>query len=74
MAGFGAISLPWALALGLLYWVVKETGDLRQGGDFADGWIDAGFVVFGLLYTGQDWWPLALLGAATLDGLLRGKA
>lgn len=52
----------WALglALGVLYWLAKERGDLRRGGDLKDGIEDALMVSMGAWY-GPWWWPAAMI-------------
>lgn len=48
--GFGAALCQltgWVLPIPVLYWVLKERRDLRLGGSFWDGIIDAGFVGVG---------------------------
>lgn len=57
-----AWGLALALPLAAIYWLVKETGDLRRGGRFTDGIEDAVMVGLGAWY-GAGWWPLALCAA-----------
>ena len=60
-AGIGLAALRGALPL--IYWLVKERGDLRRGGSVRDGMIDTAFVASGLLAA----WPFyhaGLLAAA----------
>jgi hypothetical protein len=62
-AFFGAWGLAAALPLAGLYWLAKERGDLRRGGDVWDGLEDAVMVSLGAWY-GVAWWPALLIGAA----------
>jgi hypothetical protein len=48
--------------IGAAYWMIKEAGDLKRGGDLRDGFEDAAFVWLGAYY-GPWWWPLLVLGA-----------
>jgi len=57
--GFG---LATGLALALVYWLVKERGDLRRGGAIMDGLEDAVMVWLGAWY-GAAWWPVLICGA-----------
>ena len=71
----------WADAMGrvgvaLIYWLVKEAGDLRRGGTLADGIEDAACVALGLFYAGQWWAPDAALGVGgylMLAGVVRAR-
>lgn len=57
-----------AVVVLILYWALKEWRDLRAGGGWRDGVIDAGFVGLGAL--ALSWpvlWPLALAGVVA-DG------
>lgn len=60
VSGFGLIGLLPALAIGALYWTVKERGDLRRGGALSDGIEDALGVAMGGLY-GFPHWPEAII-------------
>ena len=51
---------PLGLALGVLYWLAKERGDLWRGGDIKDGLEDAVMVSLGAWY-GPWWWPAVVL-------------
>lgn len=64
---FGWWGLGPAFAVALVYWLLKETGDLRRGGKFWDGIEDAICVGLGLWY-GTGWWPLmiCLMGAVIM--------
>ncbi len=42
----------------VLYWAVKELGDVSRGGDIKDGIRDALAVGLGALYPGPWWWAL----------------
>lgn len=53
LSGYG---LWFGLAVALVYWLVKERGDLRRGGAWADGAEDALLVWIGTYY-GPWWWP-----------------
>jgi hypothetical protein len=60
----------------VLYWLVKEAGDLRRGGTFWDGIEDAALVGLGLFYAGQWWAPgaaLVLGGYLMMIGARRAK-
>jgi hypothetical protein len=48
----------WLLIM-VVYWLIKERGDLKRGGSWRDGIWDAAFVGFGGLYVGAWWWPVA---------------
>lgn len=71
-----ALALPGWLAVAgrvtpvLIYWLIKERGDLRRGGSLRDGLVDTGFVGLGLFY-GAPWWPALVLGAAFAGAMLR---
>ena len=69
-APFGWWGLGAALAVAVVYWLVKERGDLRRGGDVWDGVEDAICVSLGAWY-GAIWWPVAVLVAA---GIILGSA
>jgi hypothetical protein len=60
-APFGWYGLGAALALALVYWLAKERGDLRRGGDMRDGLEDALMVSLGAFY-GPWWWPAVMIG------------
>ncbi|MDZ7904592.1 MAG: hypothetical protein U5N55_01500 [Cypionkella sp.] len=64
---FGSIE---PLVVLLLYWIIKEAGDLRRGGNKLDGIEDAAFVGFGAIY-GPAWWPFAVL-CLSLVAMVRG--
>jgi len=53
---FGGYGPPFALAVGGLYWLMKERGDLKRGGGLWDGVEDALMVTLGTYY-GPAWWP-----------------
>jgi len=57
--GFG---LATGLALALVYWLVKERGDLRRGGRWWDGAEDAVMVSLGA-WAGPWWWYGLVCGA-----------
>ncbi len=63
VSGFGLIGLFPALAIGVLYWIAKERGDLRRGGALSDGIEDALGVAMGGLY-GFPHWPEGVLATA----------
>lgn len=75
-AALAALTAPLAVAgavgraaLPVLYWFLKERGDLRRGGGLRDGLWDTAAVALGLAY-GAAWWPAAALLlalAAALD-------
>ena len=54
----------------LIYWLVKERGDLRRGGRVADGLTDAAFVGLGIFY-GEWWWPAGIMSLALIGALIR---
>ena len=56
------------VGLAVIYWMLKEAGDLKRGGDLRDGLEDAAFVWLGAFY-GPWWWPLLILGAMGCVGL-----
>lgn len=67
LLGAALAGLLWPLALGfgrlaiaLIYWAVKERGDLTRGGTLADGIEDAAMVWLGTWY-GPAWWPWAII-------------
>lgn len=67
----GAV-LSWGgFAIAVLYWVVKERGDLKRGGAWRDGFVDTGFVAVGLLYDGSIWWPVLVFVSAGVAALIR---
>ena len=77
LVGAAIVSLlpDWALVaasvrvlVAVLYWTLKEAGDLRRGGDLRDGLEDAAFVWLGAYY-GPWWWPILILGAMGCVGL-----
>ena len=59
----GGYGLAFGLAVATAYWLIKERGDLRRGGAWADGIEDALLVCIGTYY-GPWWWPLVLLAVA----------
>ena len=61
VAPLGLYGLPAAYLLGLVYWLAKERGDLRRGGDLRDGLEDAVMVSLGAFY-GPWWWPAVMIG------------
>lgn len=67
--GFG---LATGLALALVYWLVKERGDLRRGGAIMDGLEDAVMVWLGAWY-GAAWWPVLICGAGLYVMVARGR-
>jgi len=58
----GDLQWLYGLLVALAYWIVKETGDLRRGGDFADGLEDAACVYLGT-FCGPLWWPAVALAS-----------
>jgi hypothetical protein len=50
------------LCVAVIYWTVKEWGDLRRGGSLRDGLEDAACVALGLFYAGQWYAPMVCLG------------
>jgi len=66
MLGAGLVSLlgVWGLlpgmAVAVAYWWIKERGDLKRGGSWADGAEDMLLVWLGAFY-GPWWWPLVIL-------------
>lgn len=62
-APFGWHGIIAACLIASLYWVAKESGDLRRGGNLWDGIEDAICVSLGAWY-GPWWWPMAVLAAA----------
>lgn len=65
--------LPVAVAraaIPLAYWLLKERGDLKRGGNVVDGLVDTAFVAFGAIYAGQPWWPASVLALAALAALI----
>jgi hypothetical protein len=80
VAIIGADPQGWALAMslrlgiGAIYYLVKEVGDLRRGGQFWDGAEDALMVTLGSWLWGNPWWPLVILVvglALMISGALR---
>jgi len=61
---WGAGLVIMQIAVVLAYWTLKERGDLRRGGDLADGLEDAAMVGIGTFYVGPWEWPLVVLLAA----------
>jgi len=71
MLGAALVALLWPLGgawlaglrlvIGAAYWLVKEAGDLRRGGQVWDGIEDAAMVALGAWY-GPPWWPVAMVG------------
>lgn len=61
-APFGVWGLGGALVAAVAYWLAKERGDLRRGGELWDGAEDALMVGLGFWY-GVWWWPALILGA-----------
>jgi hypothetical protein len=61
VAPFGWYGLGAALGIALGYWLAKERGDLRRGGDLRDGLEDALMVSLGAFY-GPWWWPAVMIG------------
>jgi hypothetical protein len=57
---FGGYGLGAAFVLALAYWLAKERGDLRRGGDVRDGLEDALMVSLGAFY-GPWWWPAVMV-------------
>ena len=62
---------PW-WAVGVAYWAAKEWRDLRKGGNWHDGAIDAAMVAVGA--TLMPGWFVAALVLGGLDGIMRGRA
>lgn len=60
-AFMGAWGLVLAIPVALAYWLSKERGDLRRGGDVWDGAEDVLMVALGAWY-GPEWWPAMVLG------------
>lgn len=53
----------WAgLAVAVIYWLVKEWGDLGRGGTIRDGLEDTVMVWLGTFYVGPWWWPWLMVG------------
>ena len=69
LSGFGGAAAR--LAIGIAYWVIKERGDLKRGGSWRDGLVDAGFVMYGALY-GPWWWPLGVFALVAVGLTIRG--
>ena len=67
--GYG---LATGLALALVYWLVKERGDLRRGGAIMDGLEDAVMVWLGAWY-GAAWWPVMVCCAGLYVMVARGR-
>lgn len=65
VAPLGLYGLAPAYLLGLAYWLAKERGDLRRGGDWRDGLEDALMVSLGAWY-GPWWWPGVVLATGGL--------
>jgi len=57
----GAAGAGLRLGLAVVYAFAKERGDLRRGGTLRDGFIDSAFVAVGSFYTGDRWWPIAVM-------------
>ena len=70
LLGLGAPMIVRAAIVALIYWLAKERGDLRRGGDVWDGIEDAICVSLGAWY-GAIWWPVAVLVSA---GIILGSA
>lgn len=67
----GVTAAAARLALAALYWIAKERGDLRRGGSLRDGLIDAAFVGVGCFYTGDRWWPVAVMLTAAVGAWVK---
>ncbi|MDO5643693.1 MAG: hypothetical protein Q4G26_15075 [Paracoccus sp. (in: a-proteobacteria)] len=67
----GAAGAAARLGLAIGYWLIKERADLRRGGSLRDGLIDAGFVGVGAFYTGERWWPVAVMASVALGAWLK---
>ena len=57
---FGVWGGAAAFALAVVYWLIKERGDIGRGGDMRDGIEDALMVWLGCFY-GPWWWPALML-------------
>ena len=65
-------ALSWGgLAVGAVYWIVKERGDLKRGGAYKDGLFDTAFVIIGIAYEGPIWWPILVIVSAGVCGLMK---
>ena len=60
VAILGGWGLAFGIAVAVAYWLVKERGDLKRGGSWADGAEDALMVCLGAFY-GPWWWPLVIV-------------
>lgn len=64
-APLGLWGLAPAMGLAAVYWLAKERGDLRRGGQVLDGAEDAVMVMLGGWY-GPAWWPALVIGAGAV--------
>ncbi len=62
---FGLWGIVAACLIAAAYWLLKERGDLRRGGDLWDGIEDAICISLGAWY-GPWWWPAVALAAAAI--------
>lgn len=62
VAWFDAWGLGAGILLAVVYWAIKETADLRNGGSVWDGLEDTAMVGLGAWY-GAAWWPALIVVA-----------
>lgn len=67
----GAAGAVARLMITVAYWLAKERGDLKRGGSWRDGLIDAALVGFGAFYDGPRWWPVAAMVAICIGAVLK---
>ena len=73
-ACFAAAGYWWVgPVIAVVYWLLKESGDLRRGGAILNGLEDTAMVWLGTLY-GPVWWPwlmMACMGYVMAAGAWR---
>lgn len=67
----GASGAAARLVLTVVYWILKERGDLRRGGSLRDGIVDAALVGVGAFYSGPRWWPIAVIIAIAAGAIIK---
>lgn len=67
----GATAAIARLSLAIVYWFIKERGDLKRGGSLKDGLIDSAFVGVGAFYDGSRWWPIMVLLTVSLGAWIK---
>ncbi|MFV0409457.1 MAG: hypothetical protein ACK5LJ_07085 [Paracoccus sp. (in: a-proteobacteria)] len=67
----GAAGVAMRLLIAVMYWLIKERGDVRRGGGLRDGLVDTALVGVGAFYAGPRWWPVAVMAVITLGAILK---